>query len=77
MVEVHWRLDIDEQEGFSNYAATLPVEDLWARAVPWSVAGQAAMRLEAVDAALHLCRHAAVQHRAHLQLSVLADKLIL
>jgi hypothetical protein len=40
MVEVHWRLDIDEQEGFSNYAATLPVKDLWARAVPWSVAGQ-------------------------------------
>jgi hypothetical protein len=49
MVEVHWRLDIDEQEGIPNYAATLPVEDLWARAVPWTVDGQAALRLEAVS----------------------------
>jgi hypothetical protein len=34
---------------------------------------EAALRLEAVDAMLHLCRHAVVQHRAHLGLRPLCD----
>lgn len=67
MVEVHWRLDREEVLG------RLPAEDLWARAVPWSVAGQPALQLEIVDAALHLCRHAVVQHRLRLGLRPLCD----
>ena len=73
VVEVHWRLDIDEQEGIPNYAARLPSEDVWARAEPWSVGGQPALRLEAVDAVLHLCRHAVVQHRLRLGLRPVYD----
>lgn len=66
-VEVHWRLDDPGRPG------CLPVEGLWARALPWTVAGQPALRLEPVDAALHLCRHAAVQHRLHAGLRGLCD----
>jgi hypothetical protein len=66
-VEVHWRLD---EEGSLGH---LPSGDLWARAVPWSVDGQAALRLEVIDAVLHLCRHAVVQHRADLALRPLCD----
>jgi hypothetical protein len=54
-VEVHWRLDDPERVG------RLPLEELWARAAPWSVKGQPALRLETVDTVLHLCRHAVVQ----------------
>lgn len=66
-VELHWRLDHDETPG------RLPMEDLWTRVVPWSVGGQPALRLEAVDAVLHLCQHAVVQHRAKLGLRPLCD----
>lgn len=57
LVELHWRLDYEETKG------RLPVEDLWARAVGWTVRDQQARRLDTVDAALYLCRHAVVQHR--------------
>jgi hypothetical protein len=67
LVELHWCLDRDE------WAGRLPVKDLWARAVPWRVGGQAAFRLDPVDTALHLCRHAVVQHRARLGLRSLCD----
>jgi hypothetical protein len=67
VVEVHWRLDDEGAVG------RLPAEDLWARALPWSVAGQPALRLEPVDTALHLCCHAVVQHRARLGLRPLCD----
>jgi hypothetical protein len=43
----------------------LPADDLWARAVPWTVQGQPALRLDPVDAVLHSCRHAVVQHRVY------------
>jgi len=66
-VELHWRVDHEEALG------RLPAEDLWARAVPWTVSGQPALRLETVDTALHLCRHAAVQHRAKQGLGPLCD----
>jgi hypothetical protein len=66
-VELHWRLDDPD------YLGCLPVQDLWSRAVAWSVQGQAAQRLEAADAVLHLCRHAVVQHRLGMGLSVLCD----
>ncbi len=66
-VELHWRLDHGQAVG------RLPVEDLWARAVPWLVGGQAAFRLEDVDMVLHLCRHAVVQHRLELGLQPLCD----
>ena len=59
LVELHWRLDYQEEKG------RLPADDLWARAVPWTVHDQPALRLDAVDAVLHLCRHAVVQHRAY------------
>jgi hypothetical protein len=59
LVELHWRLDYQEGKG------RLPADDLWARAVPWMVHDQPALRLDAVDEALYLCRHAVVQHRAH------------
>lgn len=66
-VEIHWRLDSEELPG------RLPVEDLWARVEPWSVKGQPALRLEAVDAVLHLCLHAVVHHHAHVNLRALCD----
>jgi len=66
-IEVHWRLDHEDMAG------RLPAEDLWARAVSWSVEGQPALRLDAVDMALHLCLHAVVQHRARLGLRPLCD----
>jgi len=59
LVELHWRLDYEEEKG------RLPAGDLWARAVPWMVRDQPALRLDAVDATLYLCRHAVVQHRVH------------
>lgn len=59
LVELHWRLDYEEEKG------RLPAEDLWERAVPWTVRDQPALRLDVVDAVLYLCRHAVVQHRAH------------
>ena len=57
LVELHWRLDYEVEKG------RLPAEDLWARAVGWTVRDQQAFRLDTVDAALYLCRHAVVQHR--------------
>jgi hypothetical protein len=66
-VELHWRLDPGGEAGH------LPMSDLWARAVPWSVDGRPALRLDTVDAALHLCRHAVVQHRVHMGLRPLCD----
>lgn len=58
-VELHWRLDYEEEKG------RLPVDDLWARAAPWTIQDQTALRLDMVDMVLHLCRHAVVQHRVH------------
>jgi hypothetical protein len=55
-VELHSRLDDPGRVG------RLPVDNLWARAAPWSVNGQQALRLHGVDAVLYLCRHAAIQH---------------
>jgi hypothetical protein len=66
-IELHWRVDYQVQKG------RLPADDLWARAVPWSVHDQPALRLDAVDAALHLCRHAVVQHRAYGAFHYLCD----
>jgi hypothetical protein len=66
-VELHWRLDSEQEPG------RLPLLDLWARAVPWSIAGQPALRLDPVDTVLHLCRHAVIQHRARLGLRPLCD----
>lgn len=66
-VEVHWRLDDPGRPG------SLPVDGLWARARSWTVGGQPAQCLDPVDAALHLCRHAAVQHRLHDGLRSLCD----
>ena len=59
LVELHWGLDYQAEKG------RLPADDLWARAVPWTVQGQPALRLHEVDAVLHLCRHAVVQHRVY------------
>lgn len=67
VVEIHWRLDYPEGVGH------LPVQDLWGRAVPWTVGGQAALQLEAVDMMLYLCSHAVVGHRAQLGLRPLCD----
>jgi hypothetical protein len=67
LVELHWRLDYQEQKG------RLPAEDLWARAVSWTVQDQPALRLDAVDTVLHLCRHAVVQHRVHGAFRTLCD----
>jgi hypothetical protein len=67
VIELHWRLDHEATVG------RLPDQDLWARAVPWSLAGQPALRLDPVDTALHLCYHAVVQHRARLGLRALCD----
>lgn len=66
-VELHWRLDSEQEAG------RLPTRDLWARAVPWSMGEQLALRLAPVDAVLHLCRHAVIQHRARLGLRPLCD----
>jgi len=70
-VEVHWRLGPEE-----GGAGCLPAADVWERGVPWIVgpgAGQPALRLDDVDTVLHLCYHAAVQHRLHLGLRPLCD----
>ncbi len=67
VVELHWRLD------YSAGVGRLPVEDLWGRAVPYLVDGQASLQLEDVDMVLHLCSHAAVKHRARLGLRPLCD----
>lgn len=66
-VELHWRLDWEQEAG------QLPMRDLWARAVPWTIGGQSAHCLDPVDTVLHLCRHAVVQHRARLGLRPLCD----
>jgi hypothetical protein len=66
-VELHWRLDYEEAKG------RLPVDDLWARAAPWTIQGQTALRLDMVDMVLHLCRHAVVQHRVHGAFRALCD----
>jgi hypothetical protein len=66
-VELHWR--VDDKDGVGR----LPVEELWARSVPWVLGGQPALRLDPIDTALHLCRHAAVQHRAQQGLRPLCD----
>ena len=69
-VEVHWRIGPDEGAG------CLPTTDLWERSVPWSLepgSGRPALRLDDVDTVLHLCHHAAVQHRLHLGLRPLCD----
>jgi hypothetical protein len=67
LVEIHWRLDYPKGVG------QLPADEIWARAVPWSVEGQSALRLDAWDAALHLCTHAVVKHRSHLGIRPLCD----
>ncbi len=67
LVELHWRLDYHEEKGL------LPAEDLWARAVPWMVRGRPALRLETVDDALHVCRHAVVQHKVRGAFRALVD----
>jgi len=67
LVELHWCLDRGEVAG------RLPANDLWARARPWQVGDQPALRLDPVDSVLHLCRHAVVQHRARLGLRALCD----
>ena len=59
LVELHWGLDYQVEKG------RLPAQDLWARAVPWTVQGQPTLQLDAIDAVLHLCRHAVVQHRVY------------
>jgi hypothetical protein len=66
-VELHWRLDHGET------ICSLPVEGMWARAVPWTVGDQPALRLEDVDMVLYLSRHAVVQHRTRLGLRPLCD----
>ena len=67
VVELHWRLD------YSAGVGCLPVEDLWERAIPYLMDGQAGLQLEPVDMVLHLCSHATVKHRAHLGLRPLYD----
>jgi hypothetical protein len=67
VLEVHWRLDDPERVG------RLPVDELWARALPWAVDGQPALRLDDVDAVLHLCRHAVVQNLGRLGLMPVCD----
>jgi hypothetical protein len=67
LVELHWRLDYEVEKG------RLPSEDLWARAVGWTVRDQQALKLDDVDAALYLCRHAVVQHRVRGALRSLCD----
>ncbi|MGQ9600811.1 MAG: nucleotidyltransferase domain-containing protein [Anaerolineae bacterium] len=66
-VEVHWQLDRPEQPW------RLPVEELWARAVPWAVAGQPTLRLEGVDTVLYLSLHTLSHHLARLGLRPLCD----
>lgn len=66
-IEVHWRLDNGSQP------ERLPVDELWSRLEPWSVAGAPARRLSVVDAALHLCHHAVAQHRLAFGLRSLCD----
>lgn len=66
-VELHWRLDDPGRAG------RLPAGELWSRVAAWSVGGQQALRLEQVDAALHVCRHVVVQNRARGGLRALAD----
>lgn len=67
LVELHWRLDYEEEKG------RLPAEDLWARAMPWMVRGQPGLQLDPIDATLYLCRHAVVQHRVHAAFRALFD----
>lgn len=67
VVELHWRLD------YLAGVGRPPVEDLWARSIPYLVDGQAGLQLEDVDMVLHLCAHAAIKHRAHLGLRPLCD----
>mgnify|MGYP002386823728 CR=1 FL=1 len=68
-VETHWRLDLGEDR-----AGRLPAGDVWQRSVTWNLpGGQPALRLDDVDTVLHLCYHAAVQHRLHLGLHPLCD----
>lgn len=67
LVELHWRLDYEEEKG------RLPAEDLWARAVPWTVRGRPALRLDTVDEALYVCRHAVVQHKVRGAFRALVD----
>jgi hypothetical protein len=66
-VEIHWRLDNPGQTG------QLPTQEMWARAWAWSVGGQAALRLDPVDAALHVCCHAVVQNVGRLGLLPVCD----
>ena len=66
-VEVHWQLARPKQPWI------LPMEELWARAIPWSVAGQPTLRLEAVDTVLYLSLHTLVHHLARLGLRPLCD----
>jgi hypothetical protein len=66
-VEIHWRLAAPHREH------CLPVDDFWARAVPWRLGAQRALQLEAVDAALYLCWHEVMQNRVHLGLRALCD----
>ncbi len=66
-VEIHWQL------ARPNQPWTLPMEELWARAIPWSVAGQPTLRLDAVDTVLYLSLHTLIHHLARLGLRPLCD----
>jgi hypothetical protein len=66
-VEIHWRLDNPGQVGH------LPTPEMWGRAVPLSVGGQAALQLDPIDAALHVCCHAVVQNIGRLGLQPVCD----
>lgn len=66
-VELHWQLARPKQPW------TLPMEELWARAISWSVAGQPTLRLDAVDTVLYLSLHTLVHHLARLGLRPICD----
>ena len=68
-VELHWRLS--SRGGVEHIP--IPIDALWARAVPWQVQGQTALRFSDLDLALHVCHHGAVLHRMQLGLQPLLD----
>jgi hypothetical protein len=67
VVELHWRLDYPDGVG------RLPVNDMWERAIAFSLGGQTGLQLEVVDMVLHLCAHATIKHRARLGFRPLCD----
>lgn len=59
-VELHWNLTPPHR------AWSIDAEDLWKRAIPWSIAGTAALCLNPEDLLLHLCYHATHHHLSEL-----------